>query len=139
MKSNTNAFPVVVLAALLGLSPAVGMAQDSAQPAPAPAPEAATRQNLGYGFGSVVASLFYSPVKVTYAGLGLLTGGVGYLLTAGRADVANDIIFPAVRGDYVITPNHLKGEEPVVFIGSQPPAEPAPAQQGAAASTPTER
>ena len=139
MKSNTKAFPVVALAAFIGLSPAVGMAQDSAQPAAAPSPEVATRQNLGYGFGSVVASIFYSPVKVTYAGLGLLTGGVGYLLTAGRADVANDIIFPAVRGDYLITPNHLKGEEPVVFIGSQPPAEPAPAQEGAAASTPTER
>ena len=139
MKSNANAFPVVALAAFIGLSPAVGMAQEPAEPAPAASPEAATRQDLGYGFGSVVASIFYSPAKVTYAGLGLLTGGLGYLLTAGRADVANDIIFPAVRGDYVITPNHLKGEERVVFVGSPPPAEPVPAQQPAAATAPTER
>ena len=138
MKSNTNPFLAVVFAVLVALSPAVGLAQEPAEPAPAPSPEAATRQNLGYGFGSVVASLFYSPVKVTYAGLGLLTGGVGYLLSAGSTDVANDIIYPAVRGDYVITPSHLKGEERVVFVGAPPPAEPAPAPEPVATTAPTE-
>ncbi len=135
---NTNTFLAVVFVVLVGLSPAVSLAQEPAEPAPAVSPEVATRQDLGYGFGSVVASIFYSPVKVTYAGLGLLTGGLGYVLTAGRADVANNIIFPAVRGDYVITPNHLKGEERVVFIGAPPPAEPAPAEEAAVGSTPTQ-
>jgi len=139
MNSNTNPFLAVVFAVLVALSPALALAQEPAEPAPAPSPEAATRQNLGYGFGSVVASLFYSPVKVTYAGLGLLTGGVGYLLSAGSTDVANDIIFPAVKGDYVITPSHLKGEERVVFVGAPPPAEPAPAPEPAATTAPTER
>ena len=138
MMSNTNTFLAVVFAVLVALSPAVGLAQEPAEPAPAPSPEVTTRQDLGYGFGSVVASMFYSPVKVTYAGLGLLTGGIGYLLSAGRTDVANDIIFPAVRGDYIITPNHLKGEERVVFVGSAAPAEPAPAPEPKAAATPKE-
>jgi len=138
MKSNINPFLAVVFAVLVTLSPALVLAQEPAEPAPAPSPEVATRQNLGYGFGSVVASLFYSPVKVTYAGLGLLTGGVGYLLSAGSTDVANDIIFPAVKGDYVITPSHLKGEERVVFVGAPPPAEPAPAPEPKAAATPKE-
>ena len=139
MMSNTNTFLAVVFAVLVALSPAFALAQEPAEPAPAPSPEVATRQNLGYGFGSVVASMFYSPLKVTYAGLGLLTGGLGYLLSAGSTDVANDIIFPAVRGDYVITPNHLKGEERVVFVGTPAPAEPAPAPEPAAATAPTER
>ena len=138
MKSNINPFLAVVFAVLVALSPALVLAQEPAEPAPAPSPEVATRQNLGYGFGSVVASLFYSPVKVTYAGLGLLTGGVGYLLSAGSTDVANDIIFPAVKGDYVITPSHLKGEERVVFVGAPPPAEPAPAPEPKAGATPKE-
>lgn len=71
--------------------------------------------------GSVVASLFYSPLKVTYAGLGLVTGGLGFLLSAGQAEVADQIIYPAVSGNYIITPRHLKGEERVVFIGPPPP------------------
>ena len=51
---------------------------------------------------------------------GLLTGGLGYLLTGGRADVANNIIYPAVRGNYVVTPSHLKGTEPIYFVGAPP-------------------
>lgn len=79
-------------------------------------------EELGYGFGSALASVFYIPAKVTYAGLGLLTGGLGYVLTGGRADVANNIIYPAVRGNYVVTPAHLKGTEPIYFVGAAPDA-----------------
>jgi len=79
-------------------------------------------EELGYGIGAALASVFYIPVKVTYAGLGLLTGGLGYVLTGGRADVANNIIYPAVRGNYVVTPNHLKGTEPIYFVGAAPDA-----------------
>ncbi|TMA09167.1 MAG: hypothetical protein E6J89_13400 [Deltaproteobacteria bacterium] len=66
-------------------------------------------EEMGYGFGSVVANLFYMPAKIAYAGLGLMTGGLGYVLSAGRGDVANNIIYPSVRGTYVVTPAHLKG------------------------------
>ncbi len=83
--------------------------------------EPSAGEDLGYGIGSVIASLFYSPLKVTYAGLGLMTGGLGFLLSAGQADVADNIIYPAVRGNYIITPRHLKGVEPVIFIGPPPP------------------
>jgi hypothetical protein len=85
-------------------------------------------EELGYGFGAALASAFYIPAKVTYAGLGLLTGGLGFVLTGGRADVANNIIYPAVRGNYVVTPNHLKGAEPIYFVGA-PPEEPATVAQ----------
>jgi hypothetical protein len=91
---------------------------------------------MGYGFGSVVANLFYIPAKVTYAGLGLITGGLGYVLSGGRGDVANNIIYPAVRGTYVVTPNHLKGEQPVIFIGSPPPEEPQPQQTSMSTTAP---
>jgi hypothetical protein len=79
-------------------------------------------QEAGYGVGAAVASIFYIPAKVTYAGLGLLTGGLGYVLTGGRADVANNIIYPAIGGNYVVTPSHLKGSEPIYFVGPAPDA-----------------
>ena len=97
-----------------------GKDAQAAQPA-----EPAVTDELGYGFGSALASVFYIPAKVTYAGLGLLTGGLGFVLTGGRADVANNIIYPAVRGNYVVTPGNLKGTEPLYFVGA-PPEAPQP-------------
>ncbi len=92
-------------------------------------------EELGWGFGAALASVFYIPAKVTYAGLGLLTGGLGYVLTGGRADVANNIIYPSVRGNYVVTPNHLKGTEPICFVGAGPDApEPETIASGPAAA-----
>lgn len=92
-------------------------------------------QEAGYGVGAALASVFYIPAKVTYAGLGLLTGGIGYVLSGGRADVANNIIYPAVRGNYVVTPSHLKGTEPIYFVGAAPDT-PQPEKIAAAPATP---
>jgi hypothetical protein len=96
-------------------------------------PEQPVTQELGYGVASALASVFYIPAKVTYAGLGLVTGGLGYVLTGGRTDVATNIIYPAVRGHYVVTPNHIKGIEPIYFVGA-PPESPEP--ESYAAGTP---
>ncbi len=102
--------------------------------AASPPSEPAVGEELGYGFGSVLANVFYMPAKVTYAGLGLLTGGLGFVLSAGRADVANNIIYPSVKGHYVVTPNHLKGNEPLYFVGAPAP-ESAPAPKSYAGAT----
>lgn len=89
---------------------------------PAPAAQPTPSEEMGYGFGAALASVFYIPAKLTYAGLGLVTGGLGFLLTGGRADVANNIIYPAAKGDWVVTPNNLKGTEPLYFVGAPPEA-----------------
>ena len=86
-----------------------------------PAAEQPVGWEAGYGVGAALASVFYIPAKVTYAGLGLLTGGLGWALSGGRADVANNIIYPAIGGNYVVTPSHLKGTEPIYFVGAPPP------------------
>ena len=98
-------------------APAASMAGDQPEQQ-SPTKEVGTE--LGWGVGTVVANVFYMPTKVAYAGLGLLAGGLGYLPTAGRGDVANEIIYPAVKGTYVVTTSHLKGEQPVVFVGPSP-------------------
>ena len=95
-------------------------------------------EEAGYGVGSVLANVFYMPAKITYAGLGLLTGGLGYVLSAGRADVANNIIYPSIRGNYVVTPSHLKGTEPIYFVGPPPP-ESGPRVDAAPAASSTTR
>ena len=89
-----------------------------------PAAEQPVGWEAGYGVGAALASVFYIPAKVTYAGLGLLTGGLGWALSGGRADVANNIIYPAIGGNYVVTPSHLKGTEPIYFVGAPPETSP---------------
>ena len=103
---------------------------DTAQPVE----QQSVGSDAGYGVGAAVASVFYAPAKVVYAGLGLLTGGLGWVLSGGRSDVANNIIYPAVTGNYVVTPNNLKGTEPLYFVGA-PPAPPEPAQPAQVSAT----
>ena len=95
-------------------------------------------EEAGYGIGAALANIFYIPAKVTYAGLGLLTGGLGYVFSAGNADVANNIIYPSIRGNYVVTPSHLKGTEPIYFVGAPPP-ESGPRVDAAPAASSTTR
>jgi hypothetical protein len=83
------------------------------------APERNIMLHYGLGVGAVLASLVYGPVKVVYATLGSITGGFAYLITGGRLDVPREIIQPAVRGDYVVTPEHLTFNQPLMFVGKE--------------------
>jgi hypothetical protein len=71
----------------------------------------------GYGTLAVVSNLFYMPVKVVYASLGLLTGSLAYVLTVGDSDTAQRVWSPSIGGAYVVTPAMLRGDEPVLFNG----------------------
>jgi hypothetical protein len=83
------------------------------------APERNIMLHYGLGVGAVLATLIYGPVKVVYATLGSITGGLAYLLTGGRLDVPREIIQPAIRGDYVVTPEHLTFNQPLLFVGKE--------------------
>jgi hypothetical protein len=131
---KTQLLKGIALASLVTVTAAPLYAQTPA-PNP-PAAEEGVIAEAGYGAGAAVASFFYIPAKVMYAGFGLLTGGVGYVLSGGNAGVANNIIYPAVRGNYLITPSNLKGTEPIYFVGAPPPA-PETEPRAEAQSTPT--
>jgi len=123
---KTQLFKGIALSIFVAMtvSPLYAQTADQNQPAQ----QEAVGEEAGYGLGSALANVFYMPAKVAYAGLGLLTGGLGYVLSGGRADVANNIIYPAVHGNYVVTPSHLKGTEPIYFVGAPPPERNQPAQ-----------
>src|SRR5436190_13007845 len=92
----------IALATLISFPVSAAYAQTAQTPPPAPsaaAQPADTAQpvaqesvgsDAGYGVGAALASVFYIPAKITYAGLGLLTGGLGWVLSGGRSDVANN-------------------------------------------------
>lgn len=83
------------------------------------APERNIFMHYGLGVGSVLCTLVYGPAKVLYATLGSITGGLAWALTGGRTDVPREIIQPAVRGDYVVTPEHLTFNQPLMFVGKE--------------------
>ncbi|WP_447963737.1 hypothetical protein [Nitrospira sp. Ecomares 2.1] len=71
----------------------------------------------GLGIGSALLTVVYFPVKLAYAILGGVVGTFTYGLTGGDLDTAKAVWEPSFYGTYVITPDHLKGNEPVRFIG----------------------
>ena len=68
-------------------------------------------KEAGLGVASVLGSAIYSPVKVQYAALGAVTGGLAWLVTAGNTELAQRIWEPALGGDYLITPQMLRGSK----------------------------
>jgi hypothetical protein len=105
---------VLVGVAVLALSPAQALAEEG------------TGASAAYGIGSALCSLIYAPTKIVYATLGSVIGGFAWLFSAGDNEVASAVITPAVRGDYVVVPAHLRGEQPLEFIGRKPAPAYAP-------------
>jgi type IV secretory pathway VirB2 component (pilin) len=107
------------------LLPTLVLALGTAVPGAANAAQSAGAEFL-YGTGAVVCSILWGPTKVIYAVLGATVGGLAWVLTGGRSDTARSIIQPAVRGDYVVTPENLAGNRPISFVGRDPQTEPYP-------------
>lgn len=88
------------------------------------APVASQAEDLGneagWGAAAALSSLVYAPVKLVYAMGGGLTAGLAWLFSAGDSDVVNPIIDASLRGDYVLTPEHLRGQREIEFIGRSP-------------------
>lgn len=99
------------------LAPAIARAQEEG------GEQRNTAMHMGLGIGSALLTMVYGPVKILYSLTGTLIGGLAFTFTGGRNDVARAIIQPSVRGDYVITPEHLTFERPWVFSGRDPELE----------------
>ncbi len=82
--------------------------------------EASDAEGVGYGVGSALLSVLYGPAKIVYAGVGSIVGGLAWALTGGDTTVSTPIFESALYGDYVVTPDVLKGERPLEFVGRAP-------------------
>jgi hypothetical protein len=102
---------LLVVVLVIAASPGLAHAQQQ---------DEATWENGGLGAASAICSLVYGPVKVATAILGLVVGGLSYPLSGGDADVTMRVLNTSVRGDYVVTPAHLRGERPLEFWGRAP-------------------
>ncbi len=82
--------------------------------------ETGITSEAGLGALAAVSTLIYGPVKIVYATLGLLVGGTAWCLSGGDTQVFDSVITASVRGDYVVTPAHLRMERSLEFYGREP-------------------
>lgn len=80
-----------------------------------------TGTQYGLGAASVFLSIPYGLGKFLFATLGGIFGGFTYAFSGANEKAAKSVWDTSMRGTYVITPEHLKGEKTVRFLGS--PAE----------------
>lgn len=74
-----------------------------------------TSQQVAYGSGSVLTTLVYAPVKATFCILGGMASG--FTLPFAGPQTAGKVATTACGGTWAITPDALRGKEPVQFVG----------------------
>lgn len=89
----------------------------SAPPAARAQHEEAPHPNAFAGAGAMLCTLVYSPLKIAYAASGTVVGGMAWVWSFGSRRVTRPIFTAALRGDYVVTPQHLTGERELKFRG----------------------
>ncbi len=81
------------------------------------APDESLRGNAGYGLGAFLGNVVYAPLKLVVAVGGTLAGGIAWAFSGGDGELADSILRPALTGDYVITPDHLRGFDSIELLG----------------------
>jgi hypothetical protein len=84
--------------------------------------EVSDEEGVGYGIGAALCSVLYGPAKIVYAALGSIVGAGAWAVTGGDTKVSTPIFESALYGDYVVTPDVLKGERALEFVGRSPDA-----------------
>jgi len=135
MGSRSSKLAIASLAVALAM-PIGAIAQTTSTPSgdPVGTPQVEQPQSggvnwkgAGIGAATLLANVGYIPAKTVYAILGGITGGAGYALTGGNQQTANTIWRSSLGGDYVLTPDMIKGEAPIHFSGpSVPPSGTTP-------------
>ena len=110
MKNTTR-----LRAGLLACIPALAVA-----PGAAYAEDDGLTNEAGVGMLAALSTLIYGPAKIVYASLGMVFGGVAWGLSGGDNDVMKAVVTPSVRGDYVVTPAHIRMEKSLEFLGRDP-------------------
>lgn len=99
--------------------------------------EGGSASSAGMGAAAGLSTLLYLPLKAAFAIGGGLVGGLAYAFSGGNENAAKSIWTTSMYGTYIITPDHLRGDRPIRFLGvPEPdasataiaPLEPAPVE-----------
>ncbi len=92
-------------------------------------------EGVGVHLASWALTIPYIVGKSAFALTGAIVGGMGYVFSAGNQETAKAVWTTSICGTYIIRPAHLRGQEPVHFLGTaeeaqseslHPSSQPAP-------------
>jgi len=73
---------------------------------------------FGTGLGAGICTLVYTPVKVVYAMAAFPMAALVYLWSVGNVEMTERVVRSGTQGTYVVTPEHLKGQQKLDFVGN---------------------
>jgi hypothetical protein len=79
--------------------------------------EGGSASSAGMGAAAGLSTLLYLPLKAAFAIGGGLVGGLAYAFSGGNENAAKSIWTTSMYGTYIITPDHLRGDRPIRFLG----------------------
>jgi hypothetical protein len=107
---------IVTMMCLSLLPPGSALAEDSSA-------DADNSEGTGIEVASWALTVPYVIGKGAFALGGAVVGSLSYVFSGGNFDTAKSVWTRSIYGTYLIRPAHLRGEEPVHFLG-QPDESP---------------
>jgi len=83
--------------------------------------EGGDTSSAGMQVAAGFSTLLYFPLKAVFAIGGGIVGGLTYAFTGGDENAAKRVWTTSMYGTYIITPDHLRGDKPVRFLGVAEP------------------
>lgn len=112
MKTFAARTLMVALALAICLAPAAWAADTNS--------DAPSYADLGIGAASVLCSIPYGAAKIAVSILGGVTGALTYVLSGFDKRAAEAVWYTSMDGDYIVTPDHLRGKRELHFTGARP-------------------
>ena len=113
IKTWSRSMAFVLIVTVMGLTmmpPGLAFAQDQTSGTD-------SSEGTGIQVASWLLTIPYCVGKSAYAIAGSVVGGLGYAFSGGNTDTAQTIWTKSVYGTYILRPAHLRGEEPIHFVG----------------------
>lgn len=101
---------ILTVMALTMIPPGSTLAQDQAS-------STDSSEGTGIQVASWLLTVPYCAGKSAFAIAGSVVGGLGYAFSGGNSETAQSVWTKSVYGTYILRPAHLRGEEPIQFLG----------------------
>ncbi len=86
-------------------------------PALAEGDEGGAFSKFAIGIGAGISTLVYTPLKVVYALTAIPISGLVYMWSVGNTEMAGRVMRSGTQGNFVVTPEHLRGNQTLDFVG----------------------
>ena len=89
---------------------------------PSPASAGAPKDDAGttflFGLSAGLLTLVYTPLKLVYATAAIPVSGLVWVWSVGDSEMAGRVMRSGTLGTFVVTPEHLRGEASLDFVGA---------------------